>query len=179
LALSATVFTFDIDLSDSDRNVYETLSLRVARHPSESDDFLITRVLAYCLEYRDGLSFSRGGLSDTDDPPLAVRDLTGRMEAWIDIGTPAAERLHRAAKAAPRVAVYLHKDAAQWLAGLAAAKIHRAAEIEIYAMDRSLVQQLVARLERRQSWPVSIAGGEVFVSCADATVSGPVSRVRL
>ena len=90
MALSSTVFTFEIDLSDADRGVYESLALRVARHPSEADEFLVARVLAYCLEYREGIEFSRGGLSDTDDPPIAIRDLTGRMEAWIDVGTPAA-----------------------------------------------------------------------------------------
>ena len=179
LALSSTVFTFDIDLSDSDRGVYETLALRVARHPSESDEFLVARVLAYCLEYREGIEFSKGGLSDTDEPPIAVRDLTGVMQAWIDIGTPSAERLHRAAKSTPRVAVYIQKDAAQWLSGLAAAKIHRADEIELYALDRGLVQQLVAALERRMSFAVSISGGDVFVSFADRTFSGPVPRLRL
>jgi uncharacterized protein YaeQ len=179
LALSSTVFTFDIDLSDSDRSVYETLALRVARHPSESDEFLVARVLAYCLEYRDGIEFSKGGLSDADEPPIAVRDLTGAMQAWIDIGTPAAERLHRAAKSTPRVAVYIQKDATQWLSGLAAAKIHRADEIELYALDRALVQQLVAALERRMSFAVSIAGGEIYVSLASGTAAGPVTRLRL
>src|SRR5215203_1343586 len=130
MALSSTIFNFEIDLSDSDRRVYEQLSLRVARHPSESDEFLVARVLAYCLEYQDGIEFSRG-LSDADDPPLAVRDLTGVLRAWIDVGTPSAERLHRASKVAPRVVVYIHKEHAQWLAGIAAAKIHRADALEL------------------------------------------------
>ena len=179
MALSSTVFTFDIDLSDSDRGVYETLALRVARHPSESDEFLVARLLAYCLEYADGIAFSRGGLSDADDPPLAIRDLTGAMTTWIDIGTPSAERLHRAAKSTSRVVVYVQKDSTQWLSGLAAAKLHRADAIEIYALDRGLVQPLAAALERRMSFAVSIAGGEVYVSLASGTVSGPVTRLRL
>jgi uncharacterized protein YaeQ len=137
MALSSTVFTFDIDLSDSDRHVYESLTLRVARHPSESDEFLIARVLAYCLEYQDGIEFSRG-LCDADDPPISVRDLTGAMRAWIDVGTPSSERLHRASKAAPRVVVYIHKEYAQWLAGIAAAQIHRAEQLELRpSIDRS------------------------------------------
>src|SRR5688572_16205284 len=176
MALSSTVFTFDIDLSDADRGVYETLALRVARHPSEADEFLIARVLAYCLEYREGIAFSRGGLSDAEDPPIAIADLTGKMEAWIDVGTPSADRLHRAAKSTPRVAVYVHKDAAQWLSGIAAAKIHRAEELEIYRIDPSLIQPLVAVLDRRMSFAMSIAGGEIYVSLADRTISGTVSR---
>lgn len=179
MALSSTVFVFDIDLADSDRSVYESLSLRVARHPSESDEFLVARVLAYCLEYREGITFSRGGLSDTDDPPIAIVDLTGTMEAWIDVGTPSADRLHRASKAAPRVAVYMHKDAPQWLASLAGAKIHRAEALELYALDRALVDQLVAALDRRMSFALSISGGEVYVSLADRTIHGQVRRVRV
>jgi uncharacterized protein YaeQ len=179
LALSSTLFNFDIDLADADRGVYETLALRVARHPSESDEFLVTRVLAYCLEYREGIAFSRGGLSDTDDPPLAVRDLTGTLQAWIEVGTPAADRLHRASKSAPRVAVYVHKDATQWLSGLSSARIHRADALEIYVVDRTLVQQLVAALDRRMSFALSISGAEIYVSLANATVSGAVTRIRL
>ena len=129
MALSSTMFTFEIDLSDADRHVYEALSLRVARHPSESDEFLLARVLAYCLEYRKGIEFSRG-LCDADEPPIAVRDLTGAMTAWIDVGTPSAERLHRAAKAVPCVAVYIHKEYTQWLASIAAAHIHRAEDLD-------------------------------------------------
>lgn len=179
MALSSTVFTFEIDLADADRGVYESLSLRVARHPSESDEFLITRVLAYCLEYREGIEFSRGGLSDTDEPPIAIRDLTGAMAAWIDVGTPSADRLHRAAKAAPRVAVYLHKDASQWLSGLTAAKIHRSEDLELYALDRAFVQQVLGALDRRMSFALSISGGELYVSLPGRTVSGAVTRRRL
>ena len=173
------MYTVDIDLADSDRNVYESLALRVARHPSESEDFLVARVLAYCCEYTPGIAFSRGGLSDPDEPPLAIRDDGGALRAWIDIGTPAADRLHRASKTAPRVAVYVHRDATQWLAGLSSARIHRAEALEIYAVDRALIAACAARLDRRVSAAVAISDGEVFVSYADTTISGRVTRMRL
>jgi len=178
MALSATVFVFEIDLADSDRNVYEQFSLRVARHPSESDEFLIARVLAYCLEYTDGIEFSRG-LSDADDPPIAVRDLTGVMRAWIDVGTPSADRLHRASKAAERVAVYVHKDPRQWLRQLEGAVIHRRDALVVRAIEPALVATLVARLDRRMSFAVSIAEGEVMVAFSDATITGQVQQLRL
>lgn len=178
MALTSTVYNFNIDLSDADRNVYETLDLRVARHPSESEEFLVARLLAYCLEYQEGIEFSRG-LSDADEPPIAVRDLTGTMRAWIDIGTPAADRLHKAAKSTPRVCVYNHKDSHQWLAGLAAAKIHHAEAVEIYALDRSLVASLAAKLDRRMSFAMSVAEHEIYLSLADATLQGAVTRQRI
>ena len=107
MALTATVYIFDIELSDADRGVYETLSLRVARHPSETEEYLAVRVLAYCLEHTEGIAFSQGGLSDADEPALSVRDLTGAMQSWIDVGVPDAARLHKASKATRRVALDL------------------------------------------------------------------------
>ncbi|HLS85346.1 MAG TPA: YaeQ family protein, partial [Burkholderiales bacterium] len=77
MALTATLHQFTVALSDVDRGVYETLAIKAARHPSESAEYLWTRVLAYCLEYADGIAFSRGGLSDPDEPAVLVRDLTG------------------------------------------------------------------------------------------------------
>ena len=115
MALSATVYVFTVRLADADRGVYETLNLRLARHPSETAEFLLTRLLADCLEYTEGIAWSKG-LSDPDEPAIAVRDLTGALQTWIDIGTPEAARLHKAAKSARRVVVYAHRDVARWLA---------------------------------------------------------------
>ena len=99
MALSATIYNFSIQLSDVDRGVYEALALKVARHPSETEEHLLTRVLAYCLEFAEGIGFSRG-ISNPDEPALSVRDMTGALKVWIDIGAPDAARLHRAGKAA-------------------------------------------------------------------------------
>jgi uncharacterized protein YaeQ len=177
MALGATVYNFDIDLADADRGVYETLALRVARHPSESDEFLVARVLAYCLEYTPGIAFSPGGLSDPDEPPLAVRDLTGALRSWIDIGTPDSARLHRASKAAPRVAVYVHKDPVQWQRSLAGERIHRADALEIYVIDRALITALAARLERRLAFALSIHDRELYVALSETTITGKVTTI--
>src|SRR5437763_13542790 len=122
MALGATIYNIQIDLADSDRGVYESLDLRVARHPSESEEYLVTRVLAYALEYVDGIEFSRG-ISSADEPAITVRDLTGALKAWIEIGSPDASRLPKASKASPRVAVYTHKDPAQLAARLQGRRI--------------------------------------------------------
>ena len=178
MALTATIFNFDVELADSDRAVYESLALRVAQHPSEAPEYLVARVLAYLLEYREGIEFSRG-VSEPDEPTLSVRDLTGRITSWIEIGTPDSARLHKAAKAAARVAVYCHKEGAQWLKGLAAAGIHRAGEIELYGIDRALIGALVARLDRRMSFSVSITDRELYVSIGDDNLTGQVERLRI
>jgi uncharacterized protein YaeQ len=158
--------------------VYETLALRIAQHPSESDEYLIARVLAYLLEYTDGIAFSRG-VSEPDEPAIFVRDLTGKITTWIEIGTPDATRLHKASKTGARVAVYCHKEGAQWLKGLAAADMHRAGAIGLYALDRTLIAQLVERLDRRMAFSVSISDRELFVSIGDANISGAVSTLRI
>jgi uncharacterized protein YaeQ len=173
MAIAATIYTFDIDLANADRQVYETLALRVARHPSESEEYLVARVLAYAMEYTEGIAFSRG-VSDPDEPAIVVRDLTGAIRSWIEIGSPDAARLHRAAKAAPRVAVYTHKDAALLLRNLSGERIHRAADLELYAIDRALIRDLAARLERRMSFSLALADRELYVSIGADTLTGAV-----
>jgi uncharacterized protein YaeQ len=178
LALTATIYKFDIDLADADRHVYETLALQAARHPSESDAYFVARVLAYALEFTDGIAWSHG-LAEPNEPAIAVRDLTGAMRVWIEIGSPDAARLHKASKAAPRVVVYTHKDPAQLVGRLAGEKIHRVAAIEVYAIDRNLIGALVARLDRRMAFGLSIADRELFISIGTETLNGTVVRYPL
>ena len=178
MALTATIYNVDIDLADADRNVYETLALRVARHPSESEEYLVTRILAYALEFREGIAFS-SGLSDPDEPAISVRDLTGALRSWIDIGIPDAARLHKASKAAPRVVVYTHKDPAQLVNRLSGERIHRVEALELYAIDRSLVAAFVARLDRRMGFALSVADRELYLSVGTETLSGAVVRYPL
>jgi uncharacterized protein YaeQ len=177
MALTATIYNFDIELADSDRGVYESLALRVARHPSESEEYLVARVMAYVLEFAEGIEFSRG-VSSPDEPAIAIRDLTGALTAWIDVGSPDADRLHKAAKLAGRVAVYTHKDPALFLKQLAGRKIHNAQALELYALDRAFVGALVARLERRVAFSLSISGGELYVSIGSDQLTGVVRRLN-
>lgn len=179
MSLGATIHAFTIQLADSDRGVYESLALRVARHPSESEEYLVSRVLAYCLEYTEGIAFSTKGLADPDEPALAVRDLTGVLRAWIEIGQPDAARLHKASKAAPRVVVYTHRDPAQLLSKLAGERIHRAQSLEIYALDRGLIEGLVARLDRRMVLDIAITGQHIYATLGAETLDGPVASCPL
>jgi uncharacterized protein YaeQ len=178
LALGATIYHFDIQLSHVDRGVYEALAVKVARHPSEAADYLLARLLAYCLEFTEGLSFSRG-LAEPDQPALAVRNLTGELRAWIDVGTPDAARLHKAAKAAPRVAVYTHKAPEALLRPLKGERIHRAEAIELFAFDREMIEGLAARLERRMAFDVSVTDAHLFLSLDGVTLSGDLERLAL
>ena len=178
MALGATIHQFNVQLSHVDRGVYRPLDLRVARHPSESEDFLCARVLAFCLEQREGLAFSKG-LADPDQPALEVRDLTGAMRAWIDVGAPDAARLHRAAKAVARVAVYTHHDAERYWDSLAGEHIYRAEALELYGLDRPLVAALVDRLERRTAFDLSVTDGMLYLTIGGELLSGTLKAHRL
>jgi uncharacterized protein YaeQ len=178
VALTATLYNFSIELADVDRGVYESLSLKVAQHPSETDERLITRVLAYCLEYTDGIAFSRG-ISDPDEPAITVRDLTGTIQAWIEVGAPDAARLHKASKAAPRVVVYIEKAPVIYLRQLAGERIHRADAIVIRAIDRELIAELVARMDRRMSCSLSVTDGHLFVTLPSGSLDGAVEAFAI
>jgi len=178
MALTATIYNFHIDLADIDRGVYESLDLRVARHPSETTAYMLVRVLAYCLEYTDGIAFTEG-VSSGDEAAVVARDLTGRLTHWVEVGIPDASRLHRAAKAAPHVAVYTHRDVRQFLGLLAGERIHRANELRIRALDRSAVEAAAERLDRRTSFGVTVAGGDITVAFDGETIVVAMSEHAL
>ena len=175
MALTSTMYAFDVALANVDRGVYEPLEFRMAMHPSESPEYFVARLLAYCLEYTEGIAFSRG-ISDPDEPPITVRDLTGSLKVWIELGAPDAARLHKASKAAPRVAIYTHRDPAQLWRQWAGEKIHRAEQIELYALDRELIDAIAERLDRRMKLELSVTDGTIFVNLAGATLSGTLQR---
>ena len=176
MALTATIYNLDVQLSDTDRGVYEALAFKVAQQPSESDEHMMARVLAYCLEYTEGIGFSKG-IAEPEEPALFVRDLTGALRTWIDIGSPDAARLHKASKAAPRVVVYTHKDPAQLVRALDGERIHRADALELYALDRSLIGDLVARRDRRTKFDLTVTEGHLYVTLDDETLEGTVERI--
>lgn len=162
MALSSTVYAVTVHLSHVDRGVYETLDLRVARHPSETAEYLVTRLLAYCLEYEEGIAFG-DGLSTADTPAVLVRDLTGRVTRWIEVGLPSAERVHRGSKLAGRAAIYTHRDLRQVLAQLDGQGVHRAAEIPVYAFERTVVDAIAAALDRRVELTINVMDGHAYI----------------
>jgi uncharacterized protein YaeQ len=178
MALGATIYSFNIDLANSDRGVYQPLELRVARHPSESEPYFLTRVLAYCFEYDEGIAFSNG-LFEPDEPTIAIRDLTGMLRVWIDVGAPEAARLHRASKAAPRVVVYTHKDPRQLSARLGGERIHRIEALELYALDQEWLASLAVRLERRMTFSLTIAEQHVYLTLGEATLPCVIEKIAI
>lgn len=179
MALTATMHHVDLTLSDVDRAVYETLELRVARHPSESMRYLVTRVLAYALEYAEGIAFSKGGLSSVDEPTISVHDATGLLHTWIEIGAPSADRLHKASKAADRVAIYTHTDLSLLRREARTRKIHRLETIQVWRFEPAYLDALAAVLDRRSALEVVRNEGRLYVTLAGTLHEAELAAVSL
>jgi uncharacterized protein YaeQ len=179
MALTATIHHALIDLSDVDRGVYERLELTMARHPSESARYLVTRMIAYCLSYEPGIAFSKGGVSSADEPAVAVRDPTGTLTLWVEIGKPSAERLHKASKASRRVAVFSTVDRDELVRHLSDRSIHRAGEIDVRLLEPGFVSAIEARLARRMVLGLVQSDGRLYVTFDGDSIEGAVTRVDL
>ncbi|MBX3252008.1 MAG: YaeQ family protein [Myxococcales bacterium] len=175
MALGATMYRVQIELSDVERGVYESLDLRVARHPSENERRMLARVLAYALQYEEGIDFGRG-LSTAEDPAVWIKDLRGDVKAWIEVGQPSAERLHRASKLGARTLVYTYGDPSMLLRELDKAVVHRREEIEVWELPRELLDALERDLERHERWGLTVSEGALYLSRDGATLEGALVR---
>jgi uncharacterized protein YaeQ len=173
MAVGATMYRFTVDLSDVGRGVYEVLDLRVAMHPSESPRHLVARVLAHCLSYEEGIEFGRG-VSTAEEPASWVKDLRGEVTAWIEIGAPSPERLHRASKTGARVSVFVHRAPEPFLRELAKAEIHRKEDILIHVLPSNVLDALEASLERQEKWTLTVDDGTLYLERGGTTLEGRV-----
>ena len=178
MALTATVYSFSTQLADIDRGVYETFDLRVARQPSETMEYMLTRYLAYCLEYTEGIELTEG-VAAGDQPAVLVHDLTGRVTAWIEVGAPDADRLHRGSKLAGRVAVYTHRNIRQVLGELAGKKIHGGENIPIYAFDAGFIESVAEALSRREDVAISVTERQLYLDVSGTTFHTAIAEHRL
>ena len=178
MANPSTLYRFKISLSDIDRNRYESLDLRVAMNSSESHDFLLTRVIAYALNYEDGLEFSQG-LSSPDEPAIRLIGVNGGVTLWIDIGNPTARRLNKASKAAKAVRVYTYKDPENLKKEAENERIYRSDEIQIYSLQTSFLGPLANTLARDNTWSLMHNDGEIVVSIGEESFMSSIQKHSL
>jgi uncharacterized protein YaeQ len=177
MALTATIYNFNTQIADVDRGVYESVELRMARQPSETLEYMLTRFLAYCLEYTEGIALTEG-VAAGDEPAVLVRDLTGRITAWIEVGMPAAERVHRGSKRAGRAAVYTHRNIERVLAELNGKNVHRAHEIPVYEFGSGFVETVAGILDKRADVSVSITERQLYLDVNGTTFQTIVAEHR-
>lgn len=178
MALGATVHKIELSISDMDRNYYATHALTIARHPSETEARLMTRILAFALHADERLEFGRG-LSDEDEPALWRKSRTGEIEQWIDVGQPDETRIRRACGRAGQVVVinYSGRAADLWWSKIAAS-LERHRNLGVLDIDETTVQQLAAQCVRSMQVQCLIQDGEVQWINGDTTL-GIRMRVRM
>ncbi len=177
MAIGAMIHTFTVQLADMDRGVYDELSVRVARHPSETDAYMMTRMLAYCLEFAEGIAFGEGVSSD--DPAVLVRDPTGAVTAWVEVGAPDAERLHYASRLAGRTVVYTHRDPAKVMAPWTDKRIHRSEDIRVFSFEPGFIDTAVPLLERRNTMTLTVTERVLYLDLNGTSLTSAVHEHSL
>lgn len=181
MALKATIFKARLQLADMDRGVYADHQLTLARHPSETDERMMVRLLFYALNApadadQGALEFAKG-LWDPDEPELWLRDLTGQIVHWIEIGQPDERRLMKASGRAERVTVVGYSASTPiWWSGIAT-KITRARNIEVWQIAAAQAQALAELAQRSMQLQVSVQDGTAWVGDGERSVE--VGLVRL
>jgi len=164
VALKTTVFKFNIALSDINRNIFDSLNLTVARHPSETDERMLARVLAFCINSEEHLKFCRG-LSASDEPDLWLRTLDDRIEQWIDVGEPDAERIRKASRISSAVKVYSFNARTRSDVWWQKTRENiKSINISVYRFDWPDMQAVAQQIQRTMSLSVMISGDSLYIS---------------
>ena len=173
------LYRFQIELSDVDRGVYESLDFRVAQHPSETYPYMLSRVLAYCLMYQTDLEFSPGGLADPEAPALRKLGSMNAIDLWIEIGNPSARKLHKASKSAKQVVVFTYKNPQMLINEIKGSDVHRAAHLELYGIDSKFLDAAGECVEKNNRWSLLVQQGQLDLTAGQKTLSTEIQKIVL
>lgn len=169
MALKATIFKANLQIADMDRQHYGEYALTVARHPSETDERMMVRLLAFALRADTNLVFGKG-LSDAEEPDLWRKDLTGAIELWVEVGQPDEKRILKACGRASEVLVVAYGSSAEiWWRGIEA-RLARARNLRVVRLPQAEVAPLAGAVERSMQFQCTIEDGELWLT------SGELSR---
>jgi len=170
MALKSTVFKVELQISDMDRHYYQTHALTIARHPSETDERMMARVLAFALNADDALAFGKG-LSADDEPDLWRKELTGEVDLWIELGQPDEPAIRRAAGRARRVVIYTYsgRSADVWWKKTAPA-LARTKNVTVVDIDQGTVEALAGLTERTMQMQFIVQDGHAQAIVGDTIV---------
>lgn len=170
------VYHFQCELSDIDRQVYQTLDFRTAQHPSETLTYLLTRVLAYALSYQDNLAFAPQGLHDPEAPALQAIGSYGAVELWIEVGNPSARKLHKAGKIAQKVLIFTYKNPEILMQEIQANDVHRQKDLVIISFDPAFLQKLEDDVQKKNRWNILYQQGQLDIDTGLQQISTQVKR---
>lgn len=170
MALSSTIFKVNLQISDMDRNYYAEHQLTLARHPSETDERMMVRLLAFTLHADEKLGFTKGLCAD-EEPALWQKTLSDEIDLWVDVGLPDERRLRKACSRAVRVCLYLYggRNADQWWQRNAS-KLQRFKNLNVFEIPEAASQAMTALVQRSMHLQCTIQDGEVWLNCGDQTV---------
>ncbi len=169
MALKATIFKVDLQVADMDRNYYADHALTIARHPSETDERMMVRVLAFALHAHEALAFGKG-LSADDEPDLWQKDLTGAIELWIEVGQPDEKRMLKACGRAAQVVVYSYSATSHIWWNQVAGKVERARNLRVVNLPADATTALAKLAQRTMQVQCTIQDGQIWMSCGEHTV---------
>jgi uncharacterized protein YaeQ len=176
MALKATIYKADLQIADMDRHVYGDHALTIARHPSETDERMMARVLAYALYAQDGIAFTKG-LFDVDEPDVWVKNLAGEITLWIELGQPDEARIRRACSRAERVVVLCYSSSCEVWWKQIASKLTRFANLTVLQLPADTSQALAALADRGMRLQCMVQDGEIWLNTE--TQSVPVKLIPL
>ena len=169
MALKSTIFKADLQISDMDRHYYQQHALTIARHPSETDERMMIRVLAFALNASEALAFGKG-LSDTDEPDLWQKDLTGAVELWIEVGQPDDRAILQACGRAERVIVYSYSSVSNIWWNQTGSRVERAKNLKVVNIAAEASQALAALAQRTMQLQCTIQDGQVWLGANENMV---------
>jgi len=175
MALNATIFKADLQIADMDRHYYQSHGLTIARHPSETDERMMVRVLAFARHAHEALSFAKG-LSDTDEPDIWRKDLTGAIELWVEVGQPEEKRILKACGRADQVVLYTYggHGATIWWNQIAP-KLARLKNLTVISLASATTQALAELTQRSMQLQCTIQDGDIWLGGNDGTVQVEMS----
>jgi uncharacterized protein YaeQ len=177
MAQPSTVYKASIDLSDVDRGVYESLQATVARHPSETEERLVARLLAYAIFHEPELAFTRG-ICAADEPDLWVKGGDGRVRLWIEVGLPEAERIIKASRHSDRVALLAYGRALAGWDQQQLPRLENIANLIVIGIDQAFINRAASLLERSINWSVTINEGTLYLTIGEEILEAAI-RVKI
>lgn len=177
MALGATIYKFNIDLSNMDKHRYESVAQHIALHPSETLERMVLRLLAYCVNMHDQLMFTKGLSSDTE-PDLWQKSYADEMELWIELGLPDIKRIKKAASIAQQVKLYVYggQGVEQWWK-LVQKDCQKFKNVDVYRFDLAAVSKFANLVERSMRISVMIQDGLISFSWADQMLEFPMETI--
>jgi uncharacterized protein YaeQ len=173
MALPSKVYKVSIQLSDVDRGVYETLQATAAQHPSETEERLVARLLAYAIFHEPELTFTKG-ISATDEPDLWVKGGDDRVRLWVEVGLPEPDRIIKASRHSERVALLAcGRTLALW-DQQHLHKLEKLANLTVISLDQACITSLATRLERSITWSITITEGMLYLTIGEETLEDAI-----